>query len=52
MRLRAGIIGVTAQKAVPHMQVGDVLLDDHTQHIVGFVQEFLQMLGAFRIDGF
>ena len=33
------------------MQIGDVFVDDHAQHAVGFMQDFLQMLGAFFIDG-
>ena len=52
IRLNAGIVGVAVQKAVPQMQIGDVLADDHAQHIVGFMQDFLQMIGAFPIDGF
>ena len=51
IRLNPVIIGITVQKAAPQMQIGDVFVDDHAQHAVGFMQDFLQMLGAFFIDG-
>ena len=52
IRLRSGIIGVAVQKAVPQMQIGDVFVGDHAQHTVGFMQNFIQMRGAFFVDGF
>ena len=40
IRLNPVIIGVTVQKAVPQMQIGDVFVGDLAQHTVGFMQNF------------
>ena len=40
IHLNSVIIRVTVQKAVPQMQIGDVFLGDHAQHVVRFMQNF------------
>ena len=40
IRLNPVIIGVTVQKAVPQMQIGNVFVGDLAQHTVGFMQNF------------
>ena len=41
IHLNPVIVGVAVQKAVPQMQIGDVLVGDHGQHAVGFMHNFL-----------
>ena len=51
IRLDLCLIRGACQKAVVQMQVGQVFAHHLLQHIVGFMQHFLQMRGAFLIDG-
>ena len=50
IRLNLCFIGSAFQKAVVQMQIGQVLAHHLVQHVVGLVQHFFQMRGAFLID--
>ena len=51
IRLNFGFIGSVFQKVVVQVQIGQVFAHHLLQHIVGFMQHFFQMCGAFLIDG-
>jgi len=51
IRLNFGFIGSVFQKVVVQVQIGQVFAHHLLQHIVGFMQHFFQMRGAFLING-